>query len=113
ATYLFDLKTKTVSEMPGTEGLIVPRWSPNGDYISALRSMDGKGVTPYYVKSKVWKELVNMHIGYRSWSRDSKYIYFRSIYRNDPAIFRVRIPDGKLERWATLKGFQQASGAYG
>jgi hypothetical protein len=61
----------------------------------------------------VWKELVNMNAAYRVWSRDGKYIYFRSIFRNDPAIFRVRVPDGKLERWATLKGLQQAAGAYG
>ena len=113
ATYLFDLKTMMVSEMPGTEGLINPRWSPKGNYIAALRSKDGKGLMLYDLNSKMWKELANMNVGYRAWSRDGKYIYFRSIYRNDPAIFRVRIPDGKLERWATLKGLQQASGAYG
>lgn len=54
-----------------------------------------------------------MNVAYPSWSRDGRYIYFRSIYRNDPAIFRVRIEDGKTERWATLKGLQQAAGAFG
>jgi Tol biopolymer transport system component len=67
----------------------------------------------YDVKSQVWKELINMNVANLSWSRDGKYIYFRSFYQNDPSIFRVRIPDGKTERWATLKGLQQASGAFG
>lgn len=113
ATYLFDLKTKIASEVPVPEGLFALNWSPKGDYISAVRSRDVKGLMLYDVNSKVWKELVNMNAAYRVWSRDGKYIYFRSIFRNDPAIFRVSVPDGKLERWATLKGLQQAAGAYG
>ena len=67
----------------------------------------------YDVNSKVWKELMNMHVAHHVWSRDGKYIYCRIIYRNDPAIFRVRVPDVKIEQWATLKGLQQAPGAYG
>ena len=112
-TYLFDLKTKTASEMPVPEGLFALTWSPKGDYISAVRSKDVAGLMLYDVNSKVWKELVNMNVAHRVWSQDGKYIYCRSIFRNDPAIFRVRIPDGKTERWATLRGLQQAPGAYG
>jgi Tol biopolymer transport system component len=113
AINLFDLKTKSVSELPDSKALFGLGWSPKGDYISAIRSKDGKGLMLYDVKSQVWKELINMNVANLSWSRDGKYIYFRSFYQNDPSIFRVRIPDGKTERWATLKGLQQASGAFG
>lgn len=113
ATVRFDLKTGTTSEIADVRGVDTPRWSPKGDYLSALRSKDGKGLLLYDMKNKVWKDLVSMNVGYRVWSQDGKYIYFRSIYRHDPAIFRVRIVDGKTERWATLKELQQAPGAYG
>jgi len=36
ALYTINLKTNEVSELPGSEGFIDPRWSPNGRYVAAL-----------------------------------------------------------------------------
>jgi Tol biopolymer transport system component len=56
-------------------------------------------------------ELSKVLVSYPSWSRDGKYIYFDSPFADDPALYRVRISDHKLERLVSLKGFQR-SGSY-
>ena len=33
---ILDLKTRTLTKIPGSEGLFSPRWSPDGRYIAAL-----------------------------------------------------------------------------
>jgi Tol biopolymer transport system component len=48
-----------------------------------------------------------MNVGWTSWSRDSKYIYFDSGLTENPAFYRVRVADRKLERIADLKGFRR------
>lgn len=113
AIYLFDLKTKAVSELPGSKGLFSPRWSPKGDYIAALPAKYGKGLMLYDLYKQAWAEMINMNVAYPSWSRDGNYIYFRSSYQNDPAVFRAGVRDRKPERWASLKGMQRASGSFG
>jgi len=113
AIYLLDLKTKTSSELPGSGGFFSPRWSPEGNYIAALPSKDAASLMLYEVESGLWKELVNVNVTYPSWSRDGKCIYFESLYQSDPAIFRVTVHDHKIERWATLRDIQRASGPFG
>lgn len=112
AIYLFDLKTQQVSMLPGSEGLYAPRWSPKGGYIAAMPD-DAKSIMRYDLKEGTWNELVRMNVGSPSWSGDGKYIYFRSIYQDDPAVFRVRSSDRKLEHWAPLKDPRRASGIFG
>jgi Tol biopolymer transport system component len=34
--YLFDLRTRQVSELPGSKGFFSPRWSPDGQYVVAM-----------------------------------------------------------------------------
>jgi hypothetical protein len=38
-----------------------------------------------------------------SWSQDSKYVGFDNTFTNDPGFFRVRLPDGQIERVVSLK----------
>jgi hypothetical protein len=58
-----------------------------------------------------WVQLEQLVVGFPSWSRDSKYIYFDS-QGGDRAFFRVRISDHKLERLVSLKGLR-LTGALG
>jgi hypothetical protein len=42
-------------------------------------------------------------------SRDAEYVYVESPFRDDPAFFRVRISDHKLERLVSWKDFRRAN----
>jgi Tol biopolymer transport system component len=46
-------------------------------------------------------------VGFTDWSKDSKYIYFDTGLSEDPAVYRVRVADRKLERMADLKGLRR------
>jgi hypothetical protein len=55
-----------------------------------------------------WSELTKLVLGYHSWSRDSRFVYFNSA-GNEPAFYRLRIADRKLEKLVSLKGIRLAS----
>jgi len=59
-----------------------------------------------------WTEVVRMSIGYPSWSHDGQYLYFDSTFTEDPAFFRVRISDHRLERLASLKDIHRLWGPH-
>ena len=48
-----------------------------------------------------------------SWSRDGAYIYMDVPYAHHPAIYRIRIADGKIEQVASLAGIQRVVEAIG
>ena len=41
------------------------------------------------------------------WSADSKWVYFDTGFSKDPAIYRIRIADHRLEKVASLQGFRR------
>lgn len=109
---ILNLKTNKVSELPGAENLFSPRWSPNGRYIAAITTDSQKLVLFDRVAGR-WMDLANMTIGYPSWSHDGQYLYFDTTLTEDPAFFRVRISDRKLERLVSLKGVRRFWGELG
>ncbi len=105
---LLDLKTHQISMVPGSEGLISPRWSPDGRYIAA-QTADSQKQVVYDSTTQKWVEVVNKGaLGYPSWSREGKYIYVEIVSSGESAIYRVRISDHKLERVVSLKGLRRA-----
>ena len=106
-----NLKTREASTVPGSQGLWCPRWSPDGRYISAL-STDAETLLLFDFGSQRWTELAKAGIGYPSWSRDSKYVYFETVGQ-DAAFFRARIKDRKLEQIVSLKNVPRAVGTFG
>jgi Tol biopolymer transport system component/DNA-binding winged helix-turn-helix (wHTH) protein len=108
----FDLETRKLTPLPGGENLFGPRWSPDGRYIAAITT-DSEKLMLFDRASSRWSELAQMGIGFPSWSRDSKYLYFDSILTEDPAVYRVRIADHALERIASLKEIHRFWGLNG
>jgi Tol biopolymer transport system component/DNA-binding winged helix-turn-helix (wHTH) protein len=110
---ILDLKTKKVAELPGAENLYSPRWSPDGRSIAALTT-DSQKLMLFDRVSARWIELATMTtIGYPSWSHDGQHLYFDTTLTDDPAFFRIRISDRKLERLVSLKGVQRFWGELG
>jgi Tol biopolymer transport system component len=99
---LLDLKSRQISTLPGSEGLFSPVWSPDGRYIAAMPT-DSQKLMLFDFTTRKWTELLQTSVGYMSWSKDGKAIYFDRPGGTNPAMYRVRISDGKLEQLFSLK----------
>src|SRR5271170_5619542 len=73
---ILDLKTRKVSNMPGSDGYYAPSWSPDGQYLAGIQNPP-KSLAIYSVKTRQWKQLkVFEHdSGFFVWAPDSKSLY--------------------------------------
>jgi serine/threonine protein kinase/DNA-binding winged helix-turn-helix (wHTH) protein/Tol biopolymer transport system component len=111
--HLFDLSTKRISTIPGSERLWSPRVSPDGRYVAAVHQ-DWHRLMLLDLTSHKTVELAHGRmLGWHEWSHDSKYVYFFLQGADNPSISRVAISDGKLEQIVNLKEFRQANGVFG
>jgi Tol biopolymer transport system component/DNA-binding winged helix-turn-helix (wHTH) protein len=104
--YSFDLTTRRLAKLPGSDGLWMPRWSPDGSFILG-RSADSLSLFLFDVQKQTWHELARGEsFGYANWSSDSRFVYFLK-RGNEPAIEKIRVSDGKTEIVASLTGVRQ------
>jgi len=104
--YSFDLVTHRFDELPGSDGLWMPRWSPDGSSILG-RSADSLSLLLFDVQRQTWHELARGEsFGYANWSSDSRFVYVLK-RGNEPAIERIRVSDGMTEIAASLAGVRQ------
>jgi Tol biopolymer transport system component/DNA-binding winged helix-turn-helix (wHTH) protein len=109
AIQLLDLASNKISSIQGSEGMFSPRWSPNGRYLVAI-SADSERLMLFDWATRKWSTLSNQTIGYPTWSRDSKFVYFDDTsFTAEPAFYRVRISDRRLETVMGLKKIRQFS----
>src|SRR5208282_111578 len=103
--HVFDLKTRRLSTLPGSEGLWTARWSPDGRYIAAV-TRDWRTVMLFDFRTGRWTRLATLrHISDMNWSRRQEALYIRDEPLNgESAIYRVQISGNHLERLASLKG---------
>ncbi len=113
AVQVLDMRTRQVSTLPGSGGLFAPFWSPNGRYISAQPQAQWRKLMLFDFTTQKWTELADMDVYYPTWSHDGEYIYFDTPLRDNPAIFRVRVSNHKVEQLVSLKDFRLAGGLVG
>ena len=111
AIYILDLRTHGVSTMPGSEGLWNPMWSPDGHYVAA-QTNDAQKLVGFDFKTRKWDDWAKMDIDYLNWSRDGKHFYFKGTVGGEPAFYRLRVTDHKLERLASLKDVGRLAGTF-
>jgi serine/threonine protein kinase/Tol biopolymer transport system component len=111
---LFDLKSRQLSRLPGSEPVFGPRWSPDGRSIAVISS-DNSRLLLLDVKTQKLSTLATGlgTIGYLAWSPDESYVYFDTLLTSDPGYYRVRIKGAKLERLVDLKGIRTFTGQFG
>jgi len=102
--HLYDLETHRISKVAGSDGIFSPRWSPDGRYIAGI-TWDDQNLMLFNLRTQKWATAASGSIGWPSWSRDSKYIYFDN-GTGDWKVYRVRIADSKVEQVASLKGIE-------
>jgi len=102
---ILNLKTNQLTTLPESQQLFSPRWSPDGKYMAAVRS-DSQSLLIFDFAKQKWSEAFKGRNGsFPDWSRDSQYLYILS-WPENPAVFRLRVSDYKLERVADLKDFR-------
>ena len=104
AIQTFDLNSKEVSIIPGSQDLFAPRWSPLGKYLAAL-SVTGNKLLLYDFKTQKWSDWVSESgdIEHPEWSRDGKYIYYNSTSTKNPTYRRVKLGQTRSEFLIDLK----------
>ncbi|HXY10626.1 MAG TPA: protein kinase [Terriglobales bacterium] len=102
-----DLKTLKETTIPDSQGRINTTVSPDGRYLAAT-NVDGQKLMIFDVDSQKWSEAAaQVSVSAISWSRDSEYVYFDTQSGAEPAIYRLRISDHKLETVVSLKNLRR------
>ena len=103
---LFDERSGNLSSLPGSSNLWSARWSPDGEYISALRP-DGTALLVSRCCSGEWKSIFEgLALDDSMWSRDSKSVFLMA--PTGPGrrrLIRVQIADGQVEHLADISSF--------
>jgi eukaryotic-like serine/threonine-protein kinase len=107
AIRLFDLRTRSVTVVPGSEGLWSPRWAPVGNRLAAM-SNDGNELFVYSFSTRAWTRLAKASIGYPTWSHNGDSIFFLNHLAGGDQVFRVSVTTSKLEVVTDLKNFHGA-----
>lgn len=109
--YLFDLSSRTVHRVEGSEGLAGARWSPNGLYLAAVGANSTR-LMLFELSAQRWSELAaaeSVYIEGVRWSPDSRYVYYQDVYLGEEQpVFRVRIADRKIEKIISYQMIERA-----
>ncbi|MGA7352036.1 MAG: CadC family transcriptional regulator, partial [Acidobacteriaceae bacterium] len=108
AIYTVDLATRTMTKLPGSDGLFSPRWSADGKYIAAL-SIDQKKLMLFDVAAKTWRVTAEGNIADPVWSHDDSAIFFHDFAQDDQPIYKVSVKTGKVERVADFHDLRSAN----
>jgi len=106
ALHLLDLATNQVTELPNSEGVYSPRWSPDGRYVVAM-DLEMKKLILFDLTTSERKELAvfNGGVGFPSWSQDGKSILvWGSLAGYDQGIYRIRLGDHKVQTVVSVEG---------
>jgi Tol biopolymer transport system component len=96
---VLNTQTRQTSQLPGSNKVCCPRWSPDGRYIIALTSPVQRLIL-YDVKNDKWKPFDTKQAfngSFLAWSHDSAYVYLDCEVGGESRYCRLRIGDGKLE----------------
>jgi len=103
--YSVDLRSGRVSVIPGSEGMYRPHVSPDGRFIVAVETPGNHKMFLFDLQTQRWSELAKLSLLSPTpirWSPDSKYLYFVINSVPEQPLYRVRIPDGKVDHLAVL-----------
>ena len=105
---MIDLKTRSVSIIPGSWGLFSPRLSPDGRYLAAFPA-DALKLMLCDLRSGEWKAIGGGTFQFNTWSRDSKKVYMLRKDDERSEIVRFDIARQKLEPVVNLANVEQGN----
>jgi len=101
-----DLESGKVEQLPGSEGLWMSRWSPDGQRLAAITT-DRHRLMLYDFGTHLWSTLSSQTVNDFAWDRDGQNIYFDTRIGLDQIIFKAALGSGKVDKAAVLPGFQR------
>jgi DNA-binding winged helix-turn-helix (wHTH) protein/Tol biopolymer transport system component len=107
--FLFDLRSSRMTKVPGSEGLIHPGISPNGQFLSAISNFDLNPTQPtrvvfFNIRTRTWNEIAHgTLVNPIQWSNDSKYFYYQDILGDGQPAFRYSIGAKTSERFVDFQ----------
>jgi len=109
---VIDLDSHQISTIPGSDNLYSPRWSPDGQHLAL--SADSKKLLLYDFKTQEWTDWIDEPgaIGFPTWSRDGKYVYYDNTSTENSAFLRVNVGQTRSELLIDLKDMRRY-GKYG
>jgi Tol biopolymer transport system component/DNA-binding winged helix-turn-helix (wHTH) protein len=94
-----------VEKLPESQGLVQPRWSPDGKFIAALNSKT-HDILLYTLATQKWSVLAeSTNAQGMRWSADSNYVYFQEMADPEQSVFRVRLGRALPEKVAGFKDY--------
>jgi Tol biopolymer transport system component len=106
---IVDLETRQVTVVPGSDEMWSPRWSPDGRYVVAFRGVTGD-LPLFDFATQKWRNLSSDgDAEYPSFSRDSRFIYFLRLGR-DQGVFRIAVASGGVERVVNMTDWHLTGG---
>ncbi len=106
---IFDVESKQVTAVLGSQGYFSPPWSPDGKYLAAI-SIDNMKFVVYDFQTQKWSDCVTEFaaVGTPIWSRDTKYLYFDVSVGEHVGYYRVQLGDTHPELIADLKDLHRS-----
>jgi Tol biopolymer transport system component len=100
---IIDLKTRQVTDVPGSAGMYYARWSPDGRYLLAT-NLPTNGLMLYDFKLRNWQQLLqgNFSVTYPNWTPDSKCVYFNSGKEHGSLEYKICLSDHKTQQVADM-----------
>ncbi len=101
AIFAWDMKANRLAQLPGSENLMCPAWSPDQRYIAA-HSEDYRELRLFDLRTRAWKVVARGgFLNGPAWTGDSNWMYYQDTYRGpDQPLYRVSVPNGKVEQVA-------------
>jgi Tol biopolymer transport system component/DNA-binding winged helix-turn-helix (wHTH) protein len=109
--YRVDVRTGRTEKIPGAENLFAPTCSPDGRYLAAQSTSGDNHLILIDLQTNKRSVISPTKVDYPAWSADSQFIYVNSFVLDQPAIFRLHVPDGKIEKVTDLSF--PTTGVYG
>lgn len=101
---ILDVASGNVADLPASDGLLVPHWSPDGLSIAAMTA-DTMGMKIFDIARGSWTKLETGAVAFPEWSHDGRFIYYVK-WTGDASVRRIRAADGQRETVADMKGAQ-------
>jgi Tol biopolymer transport system component/DNA-binding winged helix-turn-helix (wHTH) protein len=93
--HILHLDSGQLDQVPDSDGLFSPRWSPDGRYIAAL-TLDQRQVRLFDMATHTWTRLAVPSGADPVWTSDSRALFLHASLDPAQPIERVSIPDGKV-----------------
>jgi DNA-binding winged helix-turn-helix (wHTH) protein/Tol biopolymer transport system component len=112
--YLLDLHTSALAKVPGSEGLVHPRFSPDHRFLAAVTNFDQNPTQPVRVllfdtQTRRWREISQGRlVNPVAWSKDSKDFYYQDLLADGQPAFRFSTVSNRSEQFITFESLLHA-----